>query len=104
MKQNIKKIIKEYSKKLSEQGGYDDEDIMKHHHSVIMTEMMESGINIFKEYKNLVDNILPDITDEKTKNDLVINLEKLKEFLIDYDQFLEKNHQKNLKRFNKKGD
>lgn len=104
MKNTIKKIIKEYHKELSEQGGYDDEDIMKDHYSGLMTEMGTSALIIFKEYKKLVNNVLPEILDEKVSDELVKNIEKLKEFLESYDNFLEKNHKRNLKRFKEKGD
>lgn len=104
MKNTIKKIIKEYRKELSEQGGYDDESIMGHHYSGLMNEMIKSGFLIFNEYEKLVNNVLPEIIDQKVSNDLTSNLEKLKEFLESYDDFLEKNHKKNIKRFNKKGE
>lgn len=99
MKSKIKKIIREYSNELSEQGGYDDEDIMRSHYSGLMTEMADSGLVIFKEYKKLVDNVVPELLDDKFRDELISNLEKLKEFLFGYDKFLEKNHKKNLKRF-----
>lgn len=103
MRKNIKKIVKEYSEKLSEQGGYDTEDLMQHHYSGFMTEMMESGESIFDEYVKLHKVVLPEILDENLKDGLINSLEKLEDFLEYYKDFLQKAHMKNVKRFNKKG-
>jgi hypothetical protein len=104
MKNTIKKIIKEYRNDLSEAGGYDDEDMMKIHYSGLMSNMTSSGDKIYGEYVKLVDKVLPEILDEDLGKELINNLEKLKDFLVSYDEFLEKTHNKNLKMFRKKGD
>lgn len=101
MKTKIKKIIKEYSKNISEQGGYDDEDIMRHHYSGLMNSMVLSGSKIYSEYKKLVEEILPEMIDEENKDGLITILEELKKFLSKYDEFLFEIHNKNLKKFNK---
>ncbi len=103
MKTKIKKIVKEYREHIQEIGGYDDEDSMKLHYSGVMASMSSAGETIYSEYVNLVDNILPEILDDSVSKELVDNLEKLKEFIISYDKFLEKTHNKNIKRFTKKG-
>jgi hypothetical protein len=103
MKSRIKNIVKEYREHIQEIGGYDDEDSMKLHYSGLMSDMASAGESIYSEYVNLVDNVLPEILDESISKELVDNLEKLKQFMISYDKFLEKTHNKNIKRFTKKG-
>lgn len=103
MKNKIKKIIKEYKNSISEEGGYDDEFIMGSHSSDLMEMLSKSGIKMYEEYMHIVSDILPEIMDDDVKDDLIDNLETLKNFLVNFDNFMDKTHKKNLKRFNKKG-
>ena len=104
MKTKIKQIVREYRENIYEQGGYDDDDIMRQHYSGLMNSMVSSGGKIYVEYKKLVNTILPEIIDDEISEELYENLTKLKEFLVGYDKFLENTHNKNVKKFNKKGD
>lgn len=104
----IKKILKEYKKgkqSLSEYGGYDDEFIMASHYSHLIGLMDSVLDKTHIEYQRLIQDILPQISDDNTQDDLITNIEKFKEFLEGFDEFLYNLDKKNKERFkNKKGD
>ena len=57
------------------------------------------------EYQRLLQHALPQVLDNDTRDDLITNIEKLKEFLEGFDDFLYNLDKKNKERFKtKKGD
>jgi hypothetical protein len=104
----IKKILKEYKKdkqSLSEYGGYDDEFVMGSHYGHLMSLMGSVLDKTHIEYQRLLQHALPQVLDNDTRDDLITNIEKLKEFLEGFDDFLYNLDKKNKERFKtKKGD